>query len=337
MPQNVLHHDHVKTVTAGLVSTDRVDSLCDGTVASPTLQVRTVTDEPENVFRKMLHDRAFDVAEMSLATYVIEFSRGKRDLVALPVFPSRMFRHSAVYVRRGSTIREPEDLVGRPVGVPDYQMTAAVWLRWAFAADHDVDWRAVRWFTGGLEKPAIGERIPFTPPADTHVEPVSSSTTLVEALLNGDLDALVSPKAPSGFTAGGPIRRLLTDFKNVELHHYERHHIVPIMHTLVVTRQLWEHDNWIASELINLFTEAKNNALERVLETDSLKMSLVWLPAYTAEQRAVFGDDPWVFGLEQNRAALATFTAACADQGLLAEEVEVDDLFPPLTASRNGP
>lgn len=316
------------TLRAAVGASDRIQALRDGSVASERIRLEVTVDELERIFRSILSEGTYDIGEMSLASYVIERSRGRDDLIALPVFPSRMFRHSSVYVPSASERTRMEDLAGARIGVPDYQMTAAVWVRWALARDHGVAWQSNRWFVGGLETPDRGERVRFIPPSDTSIERVDGDRTLVHMLLDGELDAILSPKTPTVCTEDGPIRRLLDDPRAAELAHYRRNGIVPIMHTIVMRHEIYDASPWSAQELFALFEAARRRAMDALWDTDGLQVSLLWLPAYVREQAELFGPDPWAYGLAPNRRILETFIDACAEQGLLSAIPTVDDLFP---------
>lgn len=310
---------------------DRVQALFDGSVLAQGVALTTLSGSTEDIFYRMLRRREFDVAEMSLAAYTVEHSRGRRDLVAIPVFPSRMFRHGSVYVRSDSGLDDLGLLAGKDVGTPDYQMTAGVWVRQALGSDHGVSPDEIRWHIGGLDEPSRRERLEFLAPAGLTTRRIAPAATLSSLLAEGEIDAILSPKAPAGCRPGGPVRRLLRDPQGHERSYYERTGIFPIMHTVVLRREVVDELPWVPQELYRAFVESKRLAWERLRENDYLPYGLVWFVEAEIDQAALFGEEHWPYGVPANRLVLDAFVDACYSQGLTEVRVDVDDLFAPST------
>lgn len=321
----------VPHLTIAISPNDRVASLARH-IDSAAIDATIVYDDPGTIFRSMLHDKAYDVSEMSFGAYTIEHSRGNRDLIALPVFTSKMFRHAAIYVRSESDLRDVAALAGRVVGVPEYQMTAAVWVRAFMQTQYGVEPRSVRWRTGGLYAPAVGERIALTVPPGYEIQPVTPGTTLEQGLLDGSLDAVVTARVPRPFSDGsGRMRRLLADPRSEELAYFQQTGVFPIMHVVVARTDAVERHPAIAKQLLEAFTRSKADAYHRLLDADYLSTALVWLPYHYESETKIFGPDPFAYGVADNMRTLTAFVDACAAQGLLERPIAVPDLFHPST------
>jgi 4,5-dihydroxyphthalate decarboxylase len=280
----------------------------------------------------MLQFREFDASELSCANYFVLCSRGDRRFVAMPVFPSRSFRHSCIYVNTQAGVREPADLKGKRLGCAEYSMTAAVWVRAFLQHDYRVMPGDLRWVLGGLEQPGRRERIAFTPPEGVQVEAAPADRALVPMLEAGEIDALIAPNLPSAFKAGSPlVKRLFPDFPRVEAEYYQRTGVFPIMHTIVLRREVYERHPWAALSLYKAFCAAKELAVARLFESDALAISLAWSVAYAEQERVVRGPDLWSYGLEANSTTLEALKAHLAEQGLLERDFAIEDAFAPST------
>ncbi|MDQ6526507.1 hypothetical protein RB608_23000 [Nocardioides sp. LHD-245] len=310
---------------------DRVQPLLDGRVRPEGIELNTISIGPEECFWRMLQNSEFDVAEMSLASYSIATANGDERFVGIPAFLSRSFRHSSMYVREDGDIRAPADLAGKRIGVPEYQMTASVWTRGLLVDDFDVDLTDVTWCTGGLEQPGRVERQPLRLPDSVHVEPLAHDSTLSDALVEGDIDALMAPRVPRVFRQTDGIRRLFPDYRARELDYYERTSIFPIMHLVVVRREIVEKHPWVPRSLYKAFCEAKSISTAGLADLPALPYTMPFLLAALEEQEEVFGADPWPYGLEQNRNTLETFMSYLRQQGLCERPPNPEDLFSPST------
>jgi len=286
----------------------------------------------EETFFRMLRHHEFDIAEMSLSSYVMSCFRPERPFVAIPVFPSRFFRHSSIYVNADSGIREPRDLIGRRVGNPEYQMTAPVWIRGILSDEYGVNVDDVTYYAGGEEEPNREEKLPLSLPSNIRLERIGPTQTLSAMLRDGEIDALYTARKPSSY--GGPtgrVRRLFEDFADVERAYFGKTGIFPIMHTIVIRREIYEANRWIAQALYKAFAEAQRRAYRELEETAALKVMLPWLSAHVEEARRIMGDDYWSYGFKQNRKTLETFLRYSHEQGLSKRLLSPEDIFVPET------
>lgn len=311
---------------------DRMEPLRDGTVRPGGAELNFLDLPVEETFFRMLRFGEFDIAELSLSSYVLTLDRGS-PFVAIPVFPSRAFRHSAIYVRADSPLTDPSELAGGTVGVPEYQITAAVWIRGILAEHHGVGVAEVRYRTGGLDAPGRVEKLALSLPPDIEVTPIGPGETLSRLLLDGELDAVYSARNPGPFNTpdGGGIRRLFPDPEAVERAYLARTGIFPIMHTLVIRREVYQRNRWLARELVKACERAKRVGLAGLNETASLRYALPWLWAEVERTRRAMGEDWWPYGLEPNRPALETFLRYSHEQGLAARRYDPEELFAPET------
>lgn len=286
----------------------------------------------EETFFRMLRHREFDIAEMSLSSYVMSHFTEERPFVAIPVFPSRYFRHSSIYVNADAGIREPRDLVGRRVGSPEYQMTAPVWIRGILSDEYGVKVDDVVHYTGGEEQPNRPEKLPLSLPQNIRVERIGPTQTLSAMIRNGEIDALFTARKPSSYDGPeGKVRRLFEDFVEVERAYFRKTNIFPIMHTIVIRRDVYEAHRWIAQSLFKAFAEAQYRIYRELEETAALKVMLPWLNAHVEEARRVMGDDYWSYGFKQNRETLDTFLRYSYEQGLSKRRLLPEEIFVPET------
>jgi 4,5-dihydroxyphthalate decarboxylase len=311
---------------------DRTRALLDGRVRPDGIALTALGLPVEEIFFRMLRHREFDAAEMSLSSYVVSLAGDDPPLVAIPVFPSRFFRHSCVYVHAESGIERPAQLAGRIVGAPEYQMTAPVWIRGILADDHGLPVDAVRYVTGGLEEPGRAEKLKLQLPPGIDVTPIPPDRTLADMLARGEIDALYTARAPSTFGDGrGAVRRLFADFATVERDYFRRTRIFPIMHTVVIRRDVYRRHPWVAQTLAKAFTAAQRLAYADLDRTAALGTMLPWLVAHLDETRREMGRDFWPYGFAANRDTLATFLRYSHEQGLSPRRLTPADLFAPET------
>jgi 4,5-dihydroxyphthalate decarboxylase len=265
----------------------------------------------------MLRHKEFDVAEMSLSSYVLSLFQPDPPFIAIPVFPSRFFRHSCIYVHAASGIEQPADLIGKRIGTPEYQMTAAVWIRGILSDEYGVPVNSVVYVTGGEEEPGRSEKLRLDLPPDIRVERVGPEETLSSMLPRGDIDALYSARMPSSFRPGGvAVTRLFKDFATTERDYFRRTGIFPIMHTVVIRRDVYERDRWVAQALYKAFCAAQQETYADLSQTAALKTMLPWLTAHVEETRRDMGEDFWPYGIERHRGTLAAFLRYSREQGL---------------------
>ena len=309
---------------------DRTRPVLDGRIPVDGVDLNALNLVVEETFFRMLRHREFDVAEMSLSSYTMSLHTEARPFIAIPVFPSRFFRHSCIYANADSGIREAKDLSGRRVGVPEFQMTAAVWIRGILAEHYGLPVNSVEYFTGGEEQPGRPEKSPLTLPQNIHVQPIGPDQTLSQMLAAGEIDALYTARTPSSFLNGeGRVRRLFPDYEAVEREYFQRTKLFPIMHTIVLRRDVYERNRWLAQSLLKAFQAAKRAAENDLAETTALKTMLPWLPKHLDDTRRLMGEDFWPYGLEANRPVLETFLRYHHEQGLSKRLLKPEELFAP--------
>jgi 4,5-dihydroxyphthalate decarboxylase len=309
---------------------DRTRALMDGSVRADGIDLVYLDLPVEETFFRMLRHREFDVAEMSLSSYTVSMFREPRPFVAIPVFPSRFFRHSSIYVNANAGIREPRDLIGKRVGVPEYQMTAPVWIRGILSEHYGVPVDGVTYCTGGEESPGRSEKLKLDLPPNIRVEQIGPRQTLARMLAEGEIDALYTARMPSTFGDGtGAVRRLFPDYVAVERQYFRDTGIFPIMHTVAIRRDVYEQNRWIAQALQKAFVEAQRRTYDDLYVTAALKAMLPWLTAHVEEARALMGHDYWPYGFARNRDTLATFLRYHHEQGLSRRVLAPEDLFAP--------
>lgn len=312
---------------------DRTKALQDGTVQPEGIRLNYIPMQSEEIFWRMTSHLEFDASEMSLANYVILLSRGQAPFVAIPVFPSRLFRHGCIFVHADSGIRRPEDLKGKRVGTPEYAMTATVWIRGFLKDDYGVGPEDVLWLTGGQETPGRKERVELRLPPGVEVRPIPENRTLNDMLERGEIDALISARIPAAILRGSPkVRRLFPDYREVEADYYRRTGIFPIMHVVVIRKDVYERHPWTAASLFKAFEEAKERAFQRMRITNAPVYMLPWLFAEVESLRELFGPDWWPYGIEPNRGTLETLVRYLAEQGLIERTLKIEEIFAPSTA-----
>lgn len=268
----------------------------------------------------------FDVSEIGMSQLVLRDPR-QLPFVAIPAFVSRMFRHSCVFVRSDAGITRPEDLRDKRIGVPEYPMSAAIWVRGFLADDYGVTPDQVRWFTGGLETPGRVAKVHVELPASIDVKPIPPDRTLNDLLAAGELDGYVGPRAPRSQN----MRRLFPDFEAVETDYFRRTGVYPIMHCVAIRRELYEREPWVAQSLFKAFCAAKDVALSEMDHTSSLQTMLPWMHAMLERAKELLGPDIYPYGLEPNRATLETLGRYCLEQHLVREQRPIEQLFAPNT------
>ena len=247
----------------------------------------------------------------------------------LPVFTSRVFRHSSIYVRSGAGIERPEDLAGKRVGVPEWAQTAAVYSRGLLAHEYGVDLASIHWHQGGVNQPGRREKVSLELPAELRLTAVADRT-LSEMLLADDLDAVLSARTPAPFAAGDRrIRRLFADHRSVELAYARKTRIFPIMHVVAMRREVYERDRWLAMSLFKAFDQAKRRSVARAGEIAVSSFPLPWIADELRIARELFGGDPWPYGVDANRVTLETFLEYAFEQGVCRQRVSCDELFAP--------
>lgn len=317
-------------LTVGCWDYDRVQALLDGRVRPNGIDVTFLNMIVEETFFRMLRNREFDVAELSMSSYVVSLFKPERPFVAIPIFPSRFFRHSSIYVNADAGIDKPSDLIGKRIGTPEYQMTAPVWIRGILAEHYGVPVDSVTYFTGGEEEPNREEKLKLDLPDNIRIERIGQDKTLARMLAEGEIDALHTARKPSTFD-GTRVRRLFPDFVPVEQAYWRDTGIFPIMHVIAIRREVYEANRWIAMNLYQAFRDAQQLCYEGLKETAALKGMLPWFHAHVEDTFAMMGEDFWPYGVAKNRKTLETFLRYHHQCGLSPRQLGVDEMFAPET------
>lgn len=307
---------------------DRTAPIYDGRVQIEGCKVNHVLLEAPEIFHRLFKFQEFDITEMSLCSHTLTTARETSPYVGIPVFPLRMFRHSGIYIRTDRGIDKPGDLRGKIIGVPEFQQTANVWVRGILDDDYGVDVASVRWRSGGLEEPGREERaeIHLAPEVDWKVIP--RDRTLSDMLEKGELDAIISPRAPSCFSRRNrcpQVEQLFPNYPDVELEYYNRNKIFPIMHMIGIRRSLVEQNPWLPVSVFKAFIKAK--------EMIDLRHSTIlpWAAAEYRRMQSIMGEDYWSYHLEPNRHVIEAFGRYAMNQGLIKRKVAPEELFAPST------
>lgn len=315
-------------LTFGCWGYDRMKPLADGTVRPDGIDLNFLDMEVEETFYRQARFREFDMSEMSLSSYTVSLFKPDKPFIAIPVWPSRFFRHSCVYVNAKSGIKTPKDLIGKKVGVPEFQMTAPVWIRGILDEHYGVPVDSVTYYTGGEEEPGRIEKQKLDLPSNIKVEAIPENKTLAQMLKTGEIDAFHTARMPSTFD-GKAVVRLFPDFVTEEKKYYQQTGIFPIMHTIVLKRDLYEKNRWIAQTLMKAFLEAQHYTYERQRQTAAHMAMLPWHNAHVEETRNLMGDDFWPYGLDKNYKTLETFLKYHHACGLSKKLLKPEELFAP--------
>lgn len=309
---------------------DRTRGLADGRIVPDGVDLNYLSLPLEEIFFRMLRHHEFEAAELSLSSYTLSLSRENPPFIAIPVFISRYFRHSCIYVHSGAGIREPKDLAGKRIGSPEYQMTAPVWIRGIMSDEYGVPVASATYYTGGEEQPGRPEKIPLSLPPQIRTQSIPGDKTLSKMLETGEIDALYTARAPSTFGRSDKVLRLFPDYAAVERQYYAKTKIFPIMHVIVVRRDVVRENPWVIQSLYKAFVEAQRMVYEDLRETAALKYMLPWVHSQLEEtERIMGGRDFWPYGLEPNRHVLTTFLRYHFEQGLSKRQLDPAELFAP--------
>jgi len=294
---------------------DRTRSIKDGIIRAEGIELNYLTMSVEEIFWRMMKYEEFDVSELSMGAFLTAAARGHRPFVAIPVFPSRTFRHRCIFVNTAAGVQRVEDLRGKRMGVPEYSMTAAVWLRGLFQHEYGVQPGDIEWVQAGEEHPGRKDRVDFEIPPGVRLQS-RPDTTLNAMIEQGEIDAMMSPRMPTCFLRGSPrVRRLF-----------------PIMHVIVIRRSIYEKERWVAQTLYKAFCEAKDICMRDLYDTNILRVSLPWTSAEYEDTRDLMSGDYWPYGMEPNRANLETLHSYLFEQGLIKQRLDLDELFARETA-----
>ena len=315
-------------ITIACGNYDRTQAIKDGVVKVEGCAVTYLPLYPEEIFHRAFKFQEFDVSEISFSSYIRTVAAGTAAYVGIPAFVSRIFRHSGIYVHADAGIRTPQDLRGKRIGLPEYQITAVVWMRGLLQHEYGVHPSEIHWRSGGQEQPGRHERTPLKPIPGHDLQPIGHDQTLVDMLRAGELDALFTARAPSSFLAGEPhIVRLFPDTRAAEIAYYRKTGLFPIMHLVGIRKSLVERHPWLATSLYKAFCDAKAIAMVNLCDVNALMVSLPFLEAETRETIAAMGADFWKYGVHENLREIEALTQYIHEQGLADRRVGVEELF----------
>lgn len=321
-------------LTLAINDYDHVRDLVTGRVEAEGIALTALNFSVEEIFYRFVRFREWDVSEMSMGKYASLRAGGDDSLIAIPVFPSRVFRHSGIYVRRDGPVKAPADLRGRRVGVPEWSQTAVVYMCGFLRHQFGVGLEEVEWIQAGVNQPGRPEQAALKLPPGVRLTRIADKT--LDGMLHaGEIAAAFSAHAPASIEAGEPwIARLFEDHVGVELDYYRATGIFPIMHTIAIRREVYDQNRWIAMNLLDAFEATKQRSLARLREYNTARIPLPWLPARAKEIAAIFGADFWPYGVAANRTTLEAFLRFAHEQGVCQRRLSVDELFAPETATR---
>lgn len=317
-------------LTVAMTHYDHMTDLVTGRVMVEGAKLRCLDFKVEEIFYRFEQFKEWDVSEMSMATYISLISRGDSSMVGLPVFPSRVFRHSSIYVRKGE-IFEPRQLSGKKIGVAEWAMTAGIYARALLTHEYGVPLHSVEWFQSGVNQVGRNEKVPLALPKGVKITSVVDRS-LDQMLLDGDIDAIITAHAPASFEKNDPrITRLIDNSFEIEMEYARRTGIIPIMHLMVVKRETAELHPWVLRNLYTAFDEAKARSFSRLAVAPAgpaSRVPVLWLEEAVKNTRAAFRGESFPYGVEENRITLEAFARWSYEQGVAHREVSVEELFP---------
>ena len=314
-------------LTMSCDSYDRVQALIDGSVKPEGIDLTFLANTGAETFWRMLRYKEFDVAEMSLSSYVATLFSEDPAFIAIPVFPSRVMRHSCIQINSEGSVKTPKDLIGKRVGLPEWQVTAAVWIKGFLQDEYGVPVESIKYFTGGVEDPGREEKIPLSLPEKFSLTVIDPRRTLAQMLEDGEIDALYFTVLKNY----KHIKRLFENYAEVEQEYYKRTKLFHIMHTVVIRRDLYEKFPWVAQSMMKALTAAKDKAFKEMYSLGRLKIMLPWLNDHIDRTRDLMGEDYWPYGVEPNRHTLETFLRYSFEQGLSKRLLKPEEIFAPET------
>jgi 4,5-dihydroxyphthalate decarboxylase len=307
---------------------DRVRPLVDESVRIDGVDPVFMLLEPEEIFFRAFRHADFDVCELSMSSFAVKTAAGDCPYVGVPVFPSRAFRHTSIYIRTDRGIERPEDLKGRRIGVPEYQVTANVWTRLMLEEEYDVKPSDVTWVRGGYDHPGRIEKIALQLPSNVRIEDAPADATISGMLANGEIDAVIGPRAPSCFERGHPkVAWLYADPPAAATAWFRKTRIFPIMHILGVRKSLAEQHPWLPMALLKAFEQAKGRALAKLGDCSATKVTLPFVEEHLRAARDLMGEDFWSYGLNANRHVLNVFLRRHHAEGLSPRVLQPEDMF----------
>lgn len=315
-------------LTMAVTYFDHIGDLVRGRVRPEGIDLTVLQLPVEEIFYRMLHFGEWDVSEFALGKYASLVAAGAAPFRAIPVFPSRVFRQSAVYVGAGKGIREPQDLAGKRVGIPEWAQTACTYARGYLAHHWGLRLRDVQWVQAGVNEAGRKEKVKLSLPEGIEIEHVSDRS-LNEMMLGGEIDAMISAREPDAFLAGDPrIARLWPETRELEEAYYRETGVFPIMHVMVIKNAVLDRHPWVAANLYAAFEQSKANALRHIDSANSSRVPFAWAYQAVRDAKRVFGEDFWPYGMQANCRTLDTFLQYAFEQGVTGRRVAVEELFP---------
>lgn len=312
-------YDRTRPIVDGRVKIDGVDPVC-------------MLLSPEEMFFRAFRHQEFDVSELSISSYCVSVAKGNPHYIAIPVFLSRAFRHTSIYIRTDRGIKRPQDLAGKKIGIAEYQLSANVWVRGILEEDFGVKPSAITWVRGGMDSPGRPEKIKLNLPADVRIEQAPAGATLNQMLIDGDIDGFIGPRWPKCFDEGHPqVGRLFTDSISVAADYFKRTGIFPIMHLVGVRRTLAQTHPWLPGALMKAFSQAKDIAQIALSDTSATKITMPFVEDNLLRIKHLMGDDYWSYGVAKNTKVLDTFCEMHFRQGLSPRRLAVEEIFHPST------
>jgi 4,5-dihydroxyphthalate decarboxylase len=320
---------HKLSLTAAFCDSEHMRDLAMGRVTPEGIDLTCLNPPIEEIFYRFLMHQEWDVSELSFAKYVALRAKGDDRFIALPIFPSRMFRHSSLYVRADGPIKEISDLKGRKVGIPEWAQTAAVYSRGFLVHQYGIELKSIDWVQAGVNQAGRVEKVELTLPEGVKLTRVSDRS-LNDMLLAGDIDAALAARPPISFTEGtGTVKRFFDNCREVEAEYYRETGIFPIMHVIAVRKEILDAHPWVAGNLFAAFEEARRRSLKRVFDLTASQVPIPWGNDLAREGKALMGDDYFSYGIEPNRRTLEAFLQYAHEQGICARALTPEEIFPP--------
>lgn len=309
-------YDHMRDLTTGRVHPDGIE-------------IRPINAPTEEMFFRFIKFQEFDVSEVSFAKALAMVSQPNPWLVLIPVFPSRAFRHSSIYVGRQAKINRPKDLIGKKVGLPEWAQTASIYSRGLLAHEYGVDLTSIDWYQAGVNNAGRKEKVTIKLPSGIRYT-ACPDKSLSEMLLSGEIDAALSARPPNAFLHHpDQVTRLFNDYRALELEYWQRTQIFPIMHVIAIKKTVYEANRWIARSLMTAFEEAKNRSLERAADITASYYPIPWTADYAQASQNILGQDFWPYGFKENASTLEAFTQYAFEHGITPRKMAIDEIFVP--------
>lgn len=306
-------YDRTRPIYDGRVSIDGVDPIC-------------MLQSPEEMFFRAFRHQAYDISELSFSSYCVSIARGDPAYIAIPVFLSRAFRHTSIYIRTDRGINKPEDLQGKRIGIAEYQLTANVWVR-ALLTDYGVSPEDIMWIRGGMDSPGRPEKMKLDLPRNINIEQAPGQATLNQMLMEGQIDGFIGPRWPRCFHENHPkIDRLFQDSIGEAQTYFNRTKIFPIMHVVGIKRELVKHNPWLPGALFKSFNQAKQMAVSALADTSATKVTMAFVED-TLNKTKGMSEDLWSYGVPGNEHVIDYFLEQHHSQGLSPRLVSRDELF----------